>query len=220
MSDSKQDPMDQLSPKHRALLEMLMKEKRADRPTHDAIQPCKERDRVPLSFAQRPLWFLQQYAPDSAAYNVVVAFRLEGDLNVAALETAISAMIARHEILRVRISAPEGEPVQSFAPISPVLLKIADLRGDSGNTWEKAVELARAEGQRSFNLASESPVRPFLWRVNDSQFLFMLVLHHIVTDGWSMGVLLQELSSSYKAAALSQQHTSTPLSIQYADYAQ
>ena len=219
MGQSPKNPLDELSPKRRALLELLMREKGSERKLGGQIPARPDRASAPLSFAQRRLWFLQQYMPLSPAYNVVVAYRMVGGLNVGALENAITQVSARHEVLRSRISAPDGEPIQTFATPSRFSLTVNDVRGLGGNSRQEAQRLAQAESRRPFDLSKEAPVRAFLWKVEDHEHLFALVIHHIVTDGWSMSLILRELAEFYDAEVGAKPLVASPLTIQYADYA-
>ena len=174
---------------------------------------------LPLSFAQQRLWFLDQLEPGSTVYNVPIAVRIRGPLDVAALERSINEIIARHEILRTTFSTVEGEAVQIIAPSSSHSLPVVDLSGQAESARaEQARRLAREEAWRPFDLARGPLVRVTLLRLGQEDHVLLLTLHHIVSDGWSMKVLFRELSALYNA--FSQNHPSplSQLPIQYADF--
>ncbi len=174
---------------------------------------------LPLSFAQHRLWFLDQLEPGSTVYNVPIAVRIRGPLDVAALERSINEIIARHEILRTTFSTVEGEAVQIIAPSSSHSLPVVDLSGQAESARaEQARRLAREEAWRPFDLARGPLVRVTLLRLGQEDHVLLLTLHHIVSDGWSMKVLFRELSALYNA--FSQNHPSplSQLPIQYADF--
>jgi amino acid adenylation domain-containing protein len=186
---------------------------------------------LPLSFAQERLWFLEQMHPDSGLYNVPAAARLRGALDAAALERALAAVVARHEALRTvfRVDAEDGSaPQQVVLPSVDVALQRDDL--SAGVTGEAvggatvdglAVARARAiaEAARPFDLANGPLLRALLLRLGDDDHVLVLTLHHVVTDGWSMGVLLRETAAAYEALLAGRAVELPPLPIQYADFA-
>ncbi len=162
---------------------------------------------VPLSFAQRRLWFAAELEPESNEYNSGGALLLRGELRVDVLRSALDTLVARHESLRTTFESVDGEAAQVIHPASPVALPVVDC---------DAAELpgrVRAELGRVFDLSEGPLLRPTLLRVTDDEHVLVLSMHHIVTDGWSMGVIMRELSSLYRGADLPE------LSVQYADYA-
>ncbi len=176
--------------------------------------------RAPVSFAQRRLWFLDQLEPGSAAYNMPVAVRLTGALNVGALAEALIGLIRRHETLRTRFEAVGGEPWQVIAPGAPFPLRVSDLSPmDPVARAAEAERLAREEAARPFDLAAGPLLRARLLRLGPEEHLLIAVLHHIVSDGWSMGVLVREMGALYPAAVEGRPSPLPPLPFQYADYA-
>ena len=174
------------------------------------IQPRGNTDPVPLSFAQRRLWFLDRLEPGSAEYVVPSAFRLVGTVDVQALESAFSTIVARHEVLRTRfVSRADGEPVQVVGDPWPVLIREVDLRAEP----ERARELLDLEAVRGFDLATDRLVRVMLIRTGADESLLLVSMHHIVTDGWSMDVFGRELQAAYQGQEL------PGLAIQYGDFA-
>ena len=210
-----------LSPRQRALLEARLRSRRtappaAGVPRRDPSAP------PPLSFAQRRLWFLDQLEPGSSAYNLPLAVRLTGDLDVPALEGAFAAAVRRHEVLRTTFAAaPSGEPVQIVAPpVDGRPLPLADLSGlDAAGREAEARRLVAAEAGRPFDLATGPLFRTLLLRLMGQDHLLAACLHHTAGDGWSQGVLLRELVSLY--AAFRDRGAAEPpeLPIQYGDWA-
>jgi amino acid adenylation domain-containing protein len=189
------------------------------------IQPLARHDRagLPLSFAQQRLWLLDQLWPGSPAYNVPVATRITGRLDVAALRGSIDAIIRRHEVLRSSFGVHDGQPMLVVAPALRLALPLLDMSGlperrRATAAWRRAVVAAR----RPFDLARGPLLRGVLLRLGAHNHLLVLVLHHSVFDGWSIGVLMHELAALYPALAHGQPvplPPLPPLPIQYADYA-
>ncbi|HEY1231639.1 MAG TPA: amino acid adenylation domain-containing protein, partial [Ramlibacter sp.] len=176
--------------------------------------PVVPRDQpLPLSFAQQRLWFLQQLEPESAAYNMPAAVRLVGELDVHALEQAFAAIVARHETLRTTFREEGGEAVQVIAPT-------ADIRMSIVTASEDAVKpLIAAELARPFNLVSGPVLRLTLMRIAPGEHVLLVVMHHIVADGWSISVLVRELGELYSVFRSGRAPSLPPLAIQYADFA-
>ncbi len=179
------------------------------------------RDReVPLSFAQARLWFLDQVQPGTAVYNLPVAYRLRGALEPAALAAALREIVRRHEALRTRF--PEGMvgPVQSVAPAAGFRLPRVDLSGLEREARERERErVTAAEALRPFDLARGPLLRAFLLELEPGDHLLLLAMHHIVSDGWSLGVLARELEALYAAALTGAGSPLPELPVQYADFA-
>ncbi len=182
---------------------------------------CVSRDvTLPLSFAQQQLWFLHQWAPESSVYNVPLALRLRGSLDVGALELALGAVVARHEVLRTTFAAPGGKAEQVIWPVGDVPVVVWDVSGLApGEAELEARRLVVEEASRPFDLERGPLVRAGLVRVGGEDHVFVLTLHHIVTDGWSLSVLLRELSAGYDAFSRGESAPFEALAIQYADFA-
>jgi len=177
----------------------------------------------PTSFAQQRLWFLNQLAPNNPFYNVGCALRLTGSLNLTALEQTFNQLVRRHETLRTTFAVVEGQPVQVVAPNLALSLPVINLRHLSGTEREtEAHRLAIEEARRPFNLATDCLLRVTLLQLEVTEFVLLLNLHHIVADGWSIGVLIRELSLLYTGLSNpSLEATPLPeLAIQYADFAE
>jgi hypothetical protein len=175
---------------------------------------------LPLSFAQQRLWFMEQLEPGNAAYNSPRVVRLTGVLDYAALAAALTEIVRRHEVLRTSFPMVEGEPVQSIAAPAPLPVPRVDLAALTA--LERAVaarQLATSEAGRPFNLASGPVVRALLIRLQPQEHVLVVVLHHIVSDGWSVGVLLKEFNLLYQAYRQELPSPLPELPLQYADYA-
>ncbi|WP_133822061.1 non-ribosomal peptide synthetase, partial [Tahibacter aquaticus] len=176
---------------------------------------------LPLSFAQQRLWFLDQLdAAASVAYHIPLALRLSGELDRAALQATLDRIVARHEILRTRFVSIDGEPRQQIVAAAAFVLGDHDLRAlpPAGQAAEIDA-LAAAEAQAAFDLASGPLIRGRLLQLAGREHVLLLTQHHIVSDGWSIGVLVQEVSTLYAAFCAGLPDPLPGLSIQYADYA-
>lgn len=175
---------------------------------------------VPVSFAQQRLWFLDQLDPGSASYNISRAVRLKGQLNLQALQEALNSIVARHESLRTNFTSIDDEPVQIIAPTREIEIQLLDLSGmPQGDRESEARRLASEAARRPFNLAQDHLLRAALYTLDDQDQVLLLVLHHIVSDGWSMGVLFRELETLYEAFSNSRPSPLPHLPIQYGDFA-
>ncbi|HSK75747.1 MAG TPA: amino acid adenylation domain-containing protein [Thermoanaerobaculia bacterium] len=179
---------------------------------------------LPASFAQQRLWFLDQMEPGSAAYNLFAAFHLHGPLEVPALRAAFDETVRRHESLRTTIgrrsSSEMGEPVQVIAPAAPVPLPWIDLGGLAAPAaLREARRLAVLEAGRPFDLAHGPLLRQILVRLGDGEHAVLLTMHHVVSDGWSVELLVRELGTLYGAFSRGLPSPLPELAIQYADFA-
>jgi len=172
-----------------------------------------------LSSAQQRLWFLDQLTPGTPAYNIPFALRIRGHLRVDAMERAIAGLVARHESLRTRFVASGGHPVQVIGEEVPAAIPASDLRELPLQERERRLsEELRVEALRSFDLSTGPLLRTHLYRMGDEDWVLGLTLHHIIADGWSLGVLRRDLSALYNAALRDVPAGLAPLSIQYADF--
>ncbi len=191
-------------------------ESSADEP----IRPAAPEERQALSFAQQRLWFLDEWQAGGAAYNIPAAVRLTGALNVTALEQSLQEIVRRHEVLRTTFPAERGEPTQRIAPDLPLHLPIIDLGGLPERDREaEARRLASEEARRPFDLARGPLLRVTLLRLAPEEHVALVVMHHIVSDGWSLGVFLRELAALYGAYASGSASPLPAPAVQYADYA-
>ncbi|WP_342781545.1 amino acid adenylation domain-containing protein [Amycolatopsis rhizosphaerae] len=185
-------------------------------PSGPELLPASREGELPLSFSQQRLWFLDRWAPGSSVYNLPLALRLEGDLDVHALTSALRAVVLRHEALRTRFADDDGEPRQVIDGDVTVALPVIDL-AEAGD--ERAGELAGQEAVRPFDLARGPLLRASLLRLAADDHVLLLTAHHIVSDGWSTGILLRDLGECYAAAVAGRAPALPELPVQYPDYA-
>ncbi|WP_163997838.1 non-ribosomal peptide synthetase, partial [Pyxidicoccus caerfyrddinensis] len=189
-------------------------------PAVPPLAPVPREGALPLSFAQQRLWLLDQIEPGNTAYNLPTVIRLRGALDVAALEKAFTALVERHESLRTLFTAQEDEPTQRILPPSAFPLTVVDLGSLPPDEREaRAERLALEETQRPFDLARGPLLRALLLRLDSEEHVLAATMHHIVSDGWSMSVLVSEVAAAYGAFASGRELKVPPLPIQYADYA-
>jgi amino acid adenylation domain-containing protein len=190
-----------------ALLRQRLEKARARSSVNEDVIAAR-RDGAPavLSSTQRRLWFLSQWEPDSAAYNIPIAFQLSGPLEPAALDAALRGVVERHAVLRTLYVGEEGQPRAVVQATPERQLRLATA------SHEEALAQLETEAHRPFVLDREWPLRATLWRTGAETHLLLITLHHIAADGWSIGVLLRELSMLYAGQALA------PPPIQFFDY--
>ncbi|MDZ7959079.1 MAG: amino acid adenylation domain-containing protein [Aulosira sp. DedQUE10] len=175
---------------------------------------------IPLSFAQQRLWFFSQLEPDSPAYNVNGAIKIQGAINIEALSRSINEIVKRHEVLRTKLIVVNGKAVQAIAPELVLPLPIINLDELSGNERENTTQqLIFAEAQRPFDLALEPLLRVKLLRLSEQEHILLFTMHHIISDGWSKGVLIRELAAVYTEFVEKKPSSLPELLIQYADFA-
>ncbi|MBD1943541.1 amino acid adenylation domain-containing protein [Coleofasciculus sp. FACHB-712] len=209
-----------LSPEQRALLELWLKQKGLSSVKNHSITQRKDSKSLPLSFHQQRLWVLHQLEPASPIYNVPIAIRLTGFLNVKALEKSLNKIRQRHEVLQTRFMAVGGEPVQEKFSDLVLNLPVIDLRDLPENERQQLLEDAKKEeAQRPFDLSQEPLLRVKLLQLSETEHLMLFTMHHIVSDGWSRGVIIQELAALYEAFCQGKPSPLPELPIQYADFA-
>ena len=201
-----------------AAIEEKLKGEKKDEPR---LEPVSRDQELRLSFAQQRLWFLDQLEPGSNAYNIPAAVRLQGELNAKALEQSLDQIIRRHEALRTTFAVVAGEPVQVINEARPYHLPIDDFsdlpEAERESRWRVQ---AGEEARQAFDLQSGPLLRARLLRLGAMDHVLLYTMHHIISDGWSMGVLIRELTTLYQAYANGEESSLAGLSIQYADYAQ
>ncbi|WP_224248813.1 non-ribosomal peptide synthetase [Hyalangium gracile] len=184
------------------------------------LAPVPRHGPMPLSFSQQRLWFIAQLDPESAAYHIPGALHLTGEVDVRTLERCFNTLIERHEVLRTAFVLQDGTPVQHIAPRLTLHIPVEDLRGLPLPARQARVrELERQEAERPFALDAPPLLRVRLLRLEEREHRLLLTLHHIVADGWSLGVLFREVTALYEAFAAGREPTLPPLPIQYADFA-
>ncbi|HLL48541.1 MAG TPA: amino acid adenylation domain-containing protein, partial [Longimicrobiaceae bacterium] len=193
---------------------------RAELPVLPPVVATERTGALPLSFAQERLWFLDRLEPGSTTYNIPVARRLGGALDEPALERALGEIVRRHESLRTVFTEVDGSPVQVVAPFGGFDLPVEDLSALSEADREAAVRhRSGEEARRAFDLSTGPLFRAALLRVDAEDHVLLISMHHVVSDGWSLGVFFRELSSLYAAYREGRESPLTELPVQYADYA-
>ena len=178
------------------------------------LVPVPRPDRVPLSFAQQRLWFLEQFHGPGTAYNLPSAWRLDGELDAGALVAALGDVVARHESLRTVFGVEDGEPYQAVIPAGQAVVPVTSTPARS----DELPGLIDAAARHEFDLAAELPVRAWLFTLAEQEHVLVLLLHHIAGDGWSTQVLRADLAVAYAARRDGHAPGWTPLPVQYADY--
>jgi amino acid adenylation domain-containing protein len=184
------------------------------------IQPTARGKVFPLSFAQQRLWFLYQLAPDNPFYNIPAAIRLRGTIDIAALERSLNEIVRRHAALRTTFTIVDGQPVQVVESDVKIQLSVVNLSTVVISDRSRiSQQLATAEAQSPFNLTTDPLLRVTLVQFDLTEAVLLLTMHHIVADGWSLGVLIRELAYFYTAFVEGKTPVLQPLPIQYADFA-
>jgi amino acid adenylation domain-containing protein len=217
-------PLAGLTPEQRALLMLRMRQKAAGRVSREpSLQPVpRPEGGLPLSFAQQRLWFLDQWQPRNPAYNIPSATRLTGRLDVAALRGSLDEVVRRHESLRTIfvVAEADGGPLQVIAPPESLPMPMVDLAALPAAVREAEVgRLVEEEGERPFDLAGDRLVRATLLRCGPEEHVTLVTTHHIVSDGWSVGVFVGELGALYAARSAGRPSPLPELPVQYPDFA-
>src|SRR6185369_17235644 len=212
--------IDVLSPKKRALFELLLKEQAQQRRQSQVIPRRPAAEYAPVSFGQQQMWVLDQIEPDSFHYNTPAAIRLKGNLNTAAMESAIGEIVRRHDVLRTTFAVVNDEPVQRISAFESFALPLIDISHlPESEREQEAVRLITAEERQPFELARGPLYRATLVNLGPEDKLLMITMHHIVTDGWSMDLFFRELAELYDVHTTGKESNLPQLPIQYADYA-
>ena len=176
---------------------------------------------LPASFAQERLWFLDQLELGTAAYNLVRAFRVTGPLNVEALTSAFATVIHRHESLRTIFESLEGAARQVVLSDVTVEVPVRDLSSlPEGERRSTALRIASEEGKKPFDLTTGPLLRTLLLKLDREQYILVLAMHHIITDGWSISIMFRELTQAYEAFMEKRKLELPALPVQYAEYAE
>ena len=208
-----------LSPEARALIQ---RRRQTARPS--AAQGPIPRDvsvaPLPLSFEQQSLWFIDRLSPGLATYHIPLALRAIGSLNVSALRSTLDALVIRHESLRTTFHLADGKPIQVVGKPRPVQFREVDLANCPDDERESELRLIlEEEVRRPFDLSRDLMLRGVVVRLGTQEHVLQLVIHHIVADGWSMGILLRELGELYRTSSANEAPSLAPLPIQFADFA-
>ncbi|MEH2411054.1 amino acid adenylation domain-containing protein [Nostoc sp.] len=219
MSDLVKD-IANLSVEKRELLLQRLRHKKENASRTKITSPSRDSNIFPLSFAQQRLWFLEQLEPGNPFYNQPAAVRLTGALNLAVLEQSFNEILRRHEVLRTTFSTVEGQPVQVIAPTLALKLPVVDLQKLPDADREKEVlRLATKEAKVPFNLVEGPLLRCTLLRLDEAEYVLLFTMHHIISDGWSKGILIREIATLYEAFSTGEFSPLAELAIQYADFA-
>src|SRR5215217_18556 len=206
----------ELSGKKRAILEALLREQGISEAKSERILRRTQSGPARLSFSQQRLWFLDQLEPESPLYNIHVAVNVSGSLNVHVLHQSIGEILRRHEVLRTTFAVIDGRPVQVIDRTTTFKMPVSDMQGrdvSQLSTW------AEEEARRAFNLTKGPLLRAKLLRLGENEHVLLLTMHHIVSDGWSMGVFVRELAALYEAYMAGRPSPLQELPIQYTDFA-
>jgi amino acid adenylation domain-containing protein len=202
-----------------AIIEILDGGGRAAQTAMPDLLRAADPENAPLTYAQQRLWFLNQLQPESTAYNMSWALALNGDVDVDALAESLNAAVRRHSILRVRIRKVDDGYVQSLLPSLKMELQCEQLEGSVGATDADLQRKLAQDADQPFDLSKGPLIRAKLIRMAPQKYIFFLVIHHIVFDGWSFDILMRDLFMSYKALHDGQTLVLPDLPIQYADFA-
>ncbi|MFP2957382.1 amino acid adenylation domain-containing protein [Myxococcus sp. 1LA] len=186
----------------------------------DLIPVAPREGALPLSSGQQRMWFLEQFQGPSGAYNMPAALRLEGALDVAALQRSLDEIVRRHEVLRTTYGQQQGQPFQRVLPPSPVTMAEVDLQHLPADARLAEVRRRAAEeAGRPFDLSRDLPLRLALLRLEPREHVLLLTLHHVACDGWSLGVLIRELAALYRAFSTGEPSPLPEPELQYSDFA-
>jgi amino acid adenylation domain-containing protein len=202
------------------ILAIIGQEEAADRRLERLrLGPMPRPGRLPLSFAQQRLWFLNQLDPGSSAYTIAGRWLLGGSLDIAAVERAVTELMRRHESLRTTFPSVNGEPVQRIADPEPMKLRIVDLESVPKTDRDRlARDTARQEAQQPFDIARGPLFRPVLLHYGQGEYELIASLHHIVADGWSLSIIVREVRVLYDACVTASPSPLPSLPLQYADF--
>jgi amino acid adenylation domain-containing protein len=202
------------------LEERALGQAQAEQETAAALAPVPRGQDLPLSFAQQRLWVLDQLEVAGTTYNIAVSLRLRGALSAAALSAALAELSARHESLRTSFPKAAGQPVQRIAPPRAAALPLVDLRRlTAASRQPETARVSATLTRQPFDLATGPLLRTALVALAEDEHLFALTVHHIVADGWSLGVLVRDLAALYQAAVSGEPAGLAPLPVQYPDFA-
>ncbi|HKN84017.1 MAG TPA: amino acid adenylation domain-containing protein, partial [Pyrinomonadaceae bacterium] len=210
----------ELSGKKRAVLEALLREQGIEDTKADRIPRRRESGPAPLSFAQQRLWFLDQLEPESPLYNIHAGVELSGPLNVPVLQRSIAEILRRHESLRTAFTVIDGRPVQVINKNGIFKLSLNDLQElEESQRQSRVSAWTEEDARRLFDLKNGPLLRANLLRLGETEHVLLLTIHHIISDGWSVGVFVRELAALYEVYMAGRPSPLQELPIQYADFA-
>ncbi len=218
-----QERRDRLSSSQRALLEKRIRRQALPTAGTPSLPPIPRRPTdvaVPASFAQQRIWFLEQLESGTATYNMPMALQIKGQLYIPALEQSLVEIVRRHEILRTTFVDVDGKPFQDVYADCSLPLPLLDLRMyPEAQRMAEAFQFMTREAQRTFDLKTGPLLRCHLLQIAGDEYIFLLTIHHIISDGWSSGIFHQELVTLYSAALAGKPSPLADLPLQYGDYA-
>ena len=210
----------QISEDKQKLLAYMLEEEQIEVSKIVSITPRDNSAESPLSFAQERLWFIEQFTPQNFAYNIPVALRIEGFLDTGVLEQSLQEIIRRHQTLRSKFNINEGQPIQITFPDFNLLIHRVSLESIEKDKHQSlTMQMALEESQVPFNLMQDSLIRAKLICLSAQEHVLLLTMHHVIADGWSLGVLIEELAALYEAFSIGQPSPLPTLPIQYGDFA-
>ncbi|QDL11462.1 hypothetical protein DP114_29360 [Brasilonema sennae CENA114] len=200
-------------------IEKLRQSKQGGQNSHK-VETVSRDQPLSLSFSQASLWFLAQLQPDSSAYNISAAVHIQGSLDIATLEKSFHEIVRRHEVLRTSFRIINGQPVQVISPNLILPISVVELQHLPNQHLSAEVQrLANQEAQQPFDLCNAPLLRTTLVSLGTQEYVLLVTMHHIISDGWSMAILIQELSELYRTFAMGLPSSLPTLPIQYADFA-
>ncbi len=203
------------------IVKFLVAKQVFNNPKYEAIKSVNRDKPFPLSFAQSSLWLLEQIQPNTFTYNETVGLKIIGSLNIKALERSINEIILRHEILRTNFLQIDQQPVQIIHPNLIIDLPIVDLRQLVESRKKAQIKQSILElSQQVFDLVNDQLLRFTLFQISDQKYILFFAIHHIICDGWSLGIFLQELSILYEVFSHEKYSPLSELPIQYSDFAE
>src|SRR5262249_54379842 len=205
--------------KRRRLVKLLLEQKPAEHRPVSQVPRRQTTDPPPLSFAQQRLWFLDKLVPDSPFYNIPAAVRIRAPLDVNVWRATLNEIVRRHDVLRTSFPEVANRPVQVVAPHLEIPFSVVDLRSqDEAAREQELLRLATEDACRPFDLRRGPLVRASVLWLGEQDYVLLVNLHHIVADGWSMGVLIDEVQKIYDAFVRGLPSPLPALAIQYADF--
>ena len=215
--------IDDLSPERRAMLALRLARKdmqACKKQTIPQLPRNKDSNCFPLSFAQQRLWLVDQLEPNNPIYNIWIGFRLVGKLDVAVLEQSLNEVVRRHEVLRTVFKVIDGQPMQVIAPALSLSLHVVDISHlPKVKRRTKVQTILTGEVKRVFDLTESPLIRAILLRLGRGEHIFFMTMHHIISDGWSMAVLIREIRAFYDAFVSNKFQALPMLRTQYVDFA-
>jgi amino acid adenylation domain-containing protein/non-ribosomal peptide synthase protein (TIGR01720 family) len=213
------DLLEGLSPEKKELLALLLQEEEAVKKAKKITRLNRDKNQYPLSFAQQRLWFLDQFEPNSPFYNLPIAVRVRGNLDKQALQSSLDYLVTRHESLRTTFDSTDGKPVQILDPKMVVKIQEEDFNGGAVEArFSTAMTRAARIVSEPFDLTNGPLIRLVILNLGEGDAVIILIMHHIISDGWSLGILIEELFTLYEFFLTGNKHDLPDAEIQYIDF--